>query len=111
MADTTADTTGILFTPSPSGSRGEWGGSRRETSGTPAPGPPTSAYVEDVEMDAEDRSKSGARAAGMGMGYRGDAGYPEESVRIDYVDPAAERETRRMMEAFRRQDREKSRRS
>ena len=112
MADTTADTT-HMFTPSPTGSRtADWTGSRREMSGTPGLGD-GDHEMEDVNLPSRIGVKSGMGRAGMGMGMSmgfGAADMAEESVRVDYVDPAAEREKRRMMEAFKRAERDKAKR-
>lgn len=117
--DTTMDTT-HMFTPSPTGSRAsrsEWGGGGgRETSGTPGLG-------EDYDMEGGERegarigaapiSAGTAKGSGMGTGMGIGMGLDpmEESVRVDYVDPAGEKERRRMFEQYRRLERERAKKA
>jgi hypothetical protein len=111
--DTTMDTT-MMFTPSPTGSRTSRGtGVGREMSGTPGLGDDV-----DMELGAE-YAGAGARSS-RSMGFGGGMGAPgmgfgadpaEESVRVDYVDPAAEKEKKRMFEQFKRNEKERAKKA
>lgn len=111
--DTTMDTT-MMFTPSPTGSRTSRGtGVGREMSGTPGLG-------DDVDMElGAGYAGAGARSS-RSMGFGGGMGAPgmgfgadpaEESVRVDYVDPAAEKEKKRMFEQFKRNEKERAKKA